>query len=80
MKSVVLKGSDIGTEIRVPENVTIVTACNSEKAMLIEQLKGNGIPFLNAAKKRGSWNNLKKIGYINTSLFNRLISLGRTNM
>jgi hypothetical protein len=55
-------------EIRAPENITIVTACNSEKAMLIEQLKGNGIPFLNAAKKGGSWNNLKKIGYINTSL------------
>jgi hypothetical protein len=56
-------------EIRVPENVTIVTVSNrDDKSMLIDQLKKNNIPFLNHSKKGGTWSNLKKIGYVNTSL------------
>jgi hypothetical protein len=55
--------------IVLPENITIVTACNNPgKSMLIEQLEKNGIAFINMAKKGGSWNNLKKPGYINKAL------------
>jgi hypothetical protein len=55
--------------VSVPENVTIVTACNHpEKSMLTAQLEKNGIAFINRAKKGGSWSNLKKPGYIGRAL------------
>jgi hypothetical protein len=55
--------------VSIPENVTIVTVCNNPgTSMLIAQLEKNGIAFINEAKKGGSWNNLKKPGYINKAL------------
>jgi hypothetical protein len=55
--------------VAVPQNVTIITACNNPgTSMLIEQLGKNGIAFINKAKKGGSWSNLKKPACISKAL------------
>ncbi len=51
-------------EIRIPDNVEIVTATNQPTAMLIEQLNKHNIDFINKVPLNCYWTNLKKLGYI----------------
>ncbi len=52
-------------EIRMPNNVEIVTATNqTQTSVLVKQLNKNNIDFINKVPQNCYWTNPKKIGYI----------------
>ncbi|MDR1755238.1 MAG: hypothetical protein LBR74_10170 [Eubacterium sp.] len=58
-----------GMEIKLPDNVSIVTVANfPENCMLIKQLEKNGIPYLNEVEFGREWSNTLKPRYIRKAL------------